>query len=93
MNYSDFIKEMFNIYKSSTEATFGTLSMLQNQTERMANMLLNQFSTLQGETRKQVEEWINVTKKNQTELRKTYNSGMEKLAEILSSGKDEKSKR
>ena len=48
---------------------------------------------MQSETRKQVEEWINITKKNQTELRKTYSNGLERLAEIISSDKDEKSNR
>ena len=83
MDYSDITKEMFNIFKSNAESTFGTISMLQNQNERMVSMLLEQSNNLQAEGRKYLEEWINATRKNQEELRKTYSNGMEVIVGLF----------
>lgn len=85
MDYSNVTREMFNIFKSSAEATFGTISTLQNQTERMANLLLDQAGTLQSEGRKHLQEWLASTKKSQEELKTAYTKGMNSITEILSS--------
>ena len=76
-------QELFNMFKSSTDTVWGTVSMLQNQTERMANLLLEQYQNLQGENKKHIEEWVNSTKKNQEEFKKAYYQGLEQVAEIL----------
>ena len=83
MDYNNVTKEMFNIFKSSAEATFGTISTLQNQTERMANLLLDQTATLQAEGRKHLQEWLASTKRSQEELKTAYAKGMNNITDIL----------
>lgn len=84
MGSDKLMNEVFYLFKSSTDATWGTISMLQNQTERMVDLLLDQYANLQTEARKQLEEWVVTTKKNQEELKKAYNEGMDKLSDIIS---------
>ena len=83
MGSDKLMNEVFYLFKSSTDATWGTISMLQNQTERMVDLLLDQYANLQTESRKQLEEWVSNTKQNQEELKKAYNEGMDKLTELM----------
>jgi len=82
-------KKMFHLFKISTDTTWGTISMMQSQAERIANLLLNQYATLQAEGRKHLEDWISSTRKNQEELQKAYSEGMEKIGDLLPSCTEE----
>ena len=84
MSQDKMMQEMFDLFKTSTEATWSTINMLQNQTERMANVLLEQTTTVQTEGRKQMQEWMSANKKSQVDMRKAYDDGVDKLAELMS---------
>jgi len=88
MSQDKMMKEMFDLFKTSTEATWSTINMLQAQTERMANLMLDQTTTLQAESRKQLQEWMAANKKSQEEMKKAYNEGFDKLAELMSPKND-----
>ena len=77
------VQEMFDIFKTSSEATWKTITLLQHQTEHMANLLYEQSSALQKEENAYLKEWINNTKKSQTQLQKAYFSGINGIVEII----------
>ena len=83
MYYGKINKEMFNIFKSSAQATLGTISTLENQTTRMANFLMDHSTALQKEGRQCVEEWIVNMKKNQAELVRAYDHWMDGVSELV----------
>ena len=83
MSSDNMVKEMFSLFKSSTDAAWGTISTLQNQAERMANIMLDQSSNIQAEGRRHLGEWIANTRKTQEDLRKTYNEGLDMMPEMF----------
>lgn len=77
------VKEMFNAFWSSANETWGTISMLQNQTERAANVILNKTESLQEQNRRQIKEFFDNTKESQKKLRQIYSDGLNKIAELI----------
>lgn len=83
MDPNQIMREMYALVKSSSETTYGVLSTLQNQTEQMANMFLDNYSNLETENYRFVSDWLETTKHHQVELQKAYTQGIDKIAEII----------
>ncbi|MDD5307229.1 MAG: hypothetical protein PHU25_07905 [Deltaproteobacteria bacterium] len=76
-------KEMFEMFKSSVDTTWSTMSLLQNQAERMGRLMIDQFGTAQAEGRQRVEEWMVESKKKQEEFKKICDEGMRRFSEVV----------
>jgi polyhydroxyalkanoate synthesis regulator phasin len=54
----DFSKEMFNVMKTIIDGTASMLSMMQNQNERLLNLVVEHSLTTQKEGKKMLDEWV-----------------------------------
>jgi polyhydroxyalkanoate synthesis regulator phasin len=54
----DFSKEMFNVMKTIIDGTASMLSMMQNQNERILNLVVEHSLTTQKEGKKMLDEWV-----------------------------------
>ena len=77
------MRDLFSMVRTSTDKTNETILMLQNQTEKMTNLFFEQYTNLEDEGRKYIEEWLDATKKSQIEIRKLYTQGMDRIAQII----------
>jgi len=77
------IREIYTLVKSSTEKSYDALSALQNQTEKIASLFLENYSSTEAEGRLFVSDWVASTKHKQVELQKAYQKGIDKIAELI----------
>ena len=64
----DVQKQMMKLWRSSWETYVKTLSMMQEQGDKMLDLLFTQSGTAQEETRKLMKDWV----ANIKEAQKTY---------------------
>lgn len=69
----DFQKQMIRVWRSSWETYVRTLSTMQEQGDKMLELLFTQSETMQEETKKLVKDWV----ANIKEAQKTYIEAVE----------------
>ena len=62
-------KQTIAFYKKTFESTFGTLDMLQEQTQRMLKMQMDLMTGMPEEGKKVINDWVKVYKKSCDEFR------------------------
>lgn len=78
-----FLKEMVGMLKANAENSFQTISLLQEQSEKVARLMIEQGTAVQAEGRKFLEQWMDALKKQQQDYREKLKSQMEKLEQFL----------
>jgi hypothetical protein len=76
-------KEMFELLRSSVDTTWSTMTLMQNQAERMARLMIDQLGTAQAEGRQQMEVWVVEAKKKQEEFKKICDEGMKHFSDVV----------
>lgn len=76
-------REMYSLVKSSTETTSDILLALQEQTEQMATLFIDNYAKMGSEGQKFVTDWLKTTRKHQIELQKAYAQGIDKIAQFI----------
>ena len=79
MEGKDLQKEMARMVKSSWETYFQMLETVQEQSEKMMEMMMNQGETLQSESKTALRQWLDNAKKTQAEYKKVMEENIEKL--------------
>jgi hypothetical protein len=80
-------KQVLNYNKIAFDSTFHSISVMQEQTEKLVNSFLQQSSWLSSETKETIKNWVNVYKKGREEFKKTTDQNYEKVDKYFS--KDE----
>jgi len=83
MAQKQLIKQMIEFNKAAFDNTFNALVMLQDQSERMVNMFLEQAPSVPEEGKKALNEWINAFKKGREDFKKAVDESFKKVEEFF----------
>jgi hypothetical protein len=84
-------KQMIDYNKAAFEASFNSVFMLQEQTTRTLDNILQQAPWLPAQTKAFINEWSNIYKKVTTDFKEAVDQNYSKMEELLTYG-DETSK-
>jgi polyhydroxyalkanoate synthesis regulator phasin len=79
-NYS---KEIVGLWKSTMENSLQSMSLLQNQSEKVTKMMMEQGMHAQEEGKKFFDQWLESVKKSQQDFQVQLQSQFEKLEQFL----------
>jgi len=88
MDQKQIFKQMIDFHRSTFDNSFNAMVMLQEQTEKMANTILEQATWLPEEGKKAIEEWASSYKKGCEDFKKAVDENFKKVEDFFaSSGK------
>ncbi len=71
--------EVFNFAKTSYMTALGTMTVIQDQTERTLNTLVQQGAVLQEEGKKILNDWTNHARKNRQEYQRMFEESLKRV--------------
>ena len=83
MDQKQIFKQMIDFNKATFDNSFNAMVMLQEQTERMADQLLNQTAWLPEDGKKAVADWVNAYKTGRDDFKKNVDDSFEKVNEFF----------
>jgi hypothetical protein len=84
MDQKKLFKQMLDFNKSAFENSFNAMVMLQEQTERAGNTILDQATWLPEEGRKAVQDWIDAFKKGREEFKSMVDENYKRVEAYFS---------
>ena len=87
MDQKQLLKQMIDFNKAAFDNSFNAMVMLQEQTERMANTVLEQATWLPEEGKKAINEWVNAYKKGREDFKKVVDDNFKKVEEFFTGSK------
>ncbi len=91
MEPSKMAKQTIEFYKTTFNNTFNALMMLQEQTQRMLKLQLDQTSGIPEEGKKIINEWVKNYKKGCDEFKSAVDESFKRVESYFAeSGKQEK---
>ncbi|HRR42430.1 MAG TPA: hypothetical protein P5244_14445 [Syntrophales bacterium] len=91
MDTSKVAKQTIEFYKTTFNNTFNVLMMLQEQTQRLLKLQLDQTSGIPEEGKKVIAEWVKNYKKGCEEFKNAVDESFKRVeAFFMESGKTEK---
>ncbi|HEU18015.1 MAG TPA: hypothetical protein ENO00_01345 [Deltaproteobacteria bacterium] len=90
MDPKNMAKQTFDFYRSTFENAFKAMSMLQEQTQRMMDMYLDQTAGFPEEGKKAVREWVNAYKKGSQDFKKAVDESFAKVDKYFTTEEKEK---
>ena len=85
MDSAKIAKQMIDFQKTTFDNTFGAMVMLQEQTERMANTLLEQATWMPAEGKKAINDWVKAHKKGREDFKKIVDENYKKVEDFFNS--------
>jgi polyhydroxyalkanoate synthesis regulator phasin len=79
MEQMKMMKQMFDFQKATMNNNFNAIVMLQDQTERMVNMFLQQGTWIPEEGKKVLNEWIQACRKARDDFKKAVDESFAKV--------------
>jgi polyhydroxyalkanoate synthesis regulator phasin len=76
-------KQTFDFYKSTFENTYNAMSMLQEQSQKMVEMYLDQTQGFPEEGKKAVQEWIKAYKKGSQDFKSAVDESFKKVEDFF----------
>lgn len=76
-------KQMIDFHKATFDNTFNAMSILQEQTERMVNMFLEQSPWVPEDGRQAINEWVKAYKKGRTSFKATVDESYKKVDDFF----------
>jgi hypothetical protein len=83
MDQKQVLKQMIDFNKAAFDNTFNALVILQEQSEKAANMLLDQATWLPEDGRKAINDWTKAYKKGRDEFKKTIDENFKKVEDFF----------
>ncbi len=84
MDPKQMMKQMFDFNKTAVEKSFTAMAVMQDQTEKMFNLWLDQNKMFPEEGKKAMVEWVKTCKKGRDEFKSKIDEGYKKVEEYLS---------
>lgn len=85
MENNEFAKQMINYHKAAFETSFNSALMLQEQTTKALDNLLQQSPWLPAQTKAFINEWTSIYKKVTSDFKEAADQNYEKMEEFLTS--------
>ena len=85
MDSAKITKQMIDFQKTTFDNTFSAMVMMQEQTERMANTLLEQAAWMPEEGKKVINDWVKAYKKGREDFKKGVDENFKKVEDFFSS--------
>ena len=76
-------KQMIDFNKTTFDNSFGAMIMLQEQTEKMVNMSLEQATWLPENGKEVINEWLVTYKKGREDFKKTMDENFKKVEKFF----------
>lgn len=93
MEQVKFTRQMIEFYKTTFDNTFNAMTILQEQTEKMVGLFLEQSPWFPKEGKEAVNEWIKTYKRGRDAYKTSVDESYRKVKEYFaSSEKTEKAK-
>jgi len=86
MKNEEITQQMIDFHKAAFESGFNAMVMLQQQTSKAVDNLLQQSPWIPVQSRTAINEWTSMCKKGAVDFKETADQNYEKLAEMLTSG-------
>lgn len=83
MDQKDIFRQMVEFNKGAFNNAYNAMVMVQDQTETLANTMLNQATWMPEEGRKAVREWVEVFKKGRETYKKTVDEAFKKVQDFI----------
>jgi len=83
METTKMAKQVINFQKTAFEKSFNATVMLQDQTEEMANSLMDQASWMPAESKKLINDWGVAYKKGRDDFKKFVEENFKKAEDML----------
>jgi predicted nucleic-acid-binding protein len=78
-------KQMIDFQKTTFDNSFSAMVMLQEQTERMANTLLDQATWMPAEGKKVIADWVKAYKKGREDFKKVVDDNFKMVEAFFAS--------
>ena len=76
-------KQMMEFNKTAFDYTFNAMTVLQEQTEKMINLSLEQATMLPQEGKKALAEWLKACRQGGETFKKAVDNGFQKMEAFL----------
>lgn len=76
-------KQTFEFYRATFENTFSAMSMLQEHSQKIYDMYVDQMDVIPEEGRKAIREWIEAYKEGGKKFKSTMDESFQKLEEFF----------
>jgi len=83
MDQGKMLKQALGVYKTAFDNSFDTICAIQDQTEKMLNLFLDNATWLPEEGKKAIIEWGKTYKKGRDDYRATVNESYKKVEELF----------
>ena len=83
MEQGKITKQMIEFQKTAFDNMFNAMTILQEQTEKMVNMFLEQAPWLPAEGKEAVNEWLKTYKKGREAYKTSVNESYKKVEDFL----------
>ena len=90
MDSSKIAKQMIDFQKTMFDNTYNAMVLVQEQTERMANSLLDQSTWMPEEGRKAIRGWVDAFKKGREDVKKGVDDNFKRVEDFFSAFDKEK---
>ena len=81
------LKQMIDFNKAAFDNTFNAVVILQEQTEKATNTLLDQATWLPQDGRKAIDDWTKAYKKGRENFKKTVDENFKKVEGFFKAAK------
>ncbi|MBF0509296.1 MAG: hypothetical protein HQK57_10275 [Deltaproteobacteria bacterium] len=81
------LQQMINFNKYMFDNTFNSITMFQEQMEKMSNMFLDQATGIPEEGKKAVTEWVKSYKTARDDFKKVVEDNFKKMEEFFAADK------
>jgi hypothetical protein len=83
MDQKQILKQMIDFNKTSFDNSFSAMVMIQDQTEKMVNSLLDQATWIPAEGKNAINEWVGSYKKGREAFKKNVDDSFKKVNEFF----------
>lgn len=83
MDQGKMLKQALGVYKTAFDSTFDTICTVQDQTEKMMNLFLENATWLPDEGKKAILEWGKAYKKGRDEYKAAVDESYKKVEDFF----------
>lgn len=87
MQPKQILKQMIDFNKAAFDNAFTNIAMLQEQMERVINMLIDQSTGMTEESKKAVKDWSTIYKKGFEDYKRTVDENFKRVESFFQQGK------
>lgn len=83
MDNKDIVKQMMDLHKKSFESYFSMMILLQDQTEKIMKLFIDQISGMSEESKQVLDKWTSEYKKSHHDFKKAVDDGYAKVEDFF----------